>query len=60
MKIYGEHTNKSSLIFFTKYKTIMFNLKVFVFKEIVLSSSKSLKKAVGEKAQIMYFSFSLT
>lgn len=60
MKIYEECTSKSSLNSFTKYQTIVFNLKVFMFKEFLLSSSKSLKRAVGEKAQVMYLSFSLT
>lgn len=60
MKMYEEHTSKSSLNSFTKYQTIVFNLKVFMFKEILLSSSKSLKKAKGEKAQVMCLSFSLT
>lgn len=30
-----------------------------MFKEILLSSSKPLKKAAGEKAQVMYLSFNL-
>lgn len=56
MKIYQEYSSQSSLTSFTKYQIIVFNLKVFMFKEILLLSSKSLKKAVGEKAQTMYFS----
>lgn len=60
MKRYGEHTSESSFNYFTKYQAIMFYLKVFMFKEILLSSSKSLKNAAVEKAQVMYLFFPLT
>lgn len=55
MKINEECTSQSSLTSFTKYQIILFNLKVFVFKEILLLSSQSLKKAGGEKAQVLFF-----
>lgn len=60
IKIYEDRTSKTSLNSFTKYQTIVFNLKLFMFKEILLLSSKSLKKTAGEKAQVMCLSFSLT
>lgn len=60
MKRYEEHNSESSFNSFTKYQAIMFNLKVFMFKEILLSSSKSLKNAALERAQVMYFCFLLT
>lgn len=60
VRTYEECISQSSLTSSTKYQIIVFNLKVFVFKEIQLLSSQSLKKAVGEKAQAMYFSSPLT
>lgn len=56
VKIYEECTSQSSLTSFTKYQIIVFNSKVFMLKEILLLSSQSLKKAVGEEAQAKYFS----
>lgn len=55
VKINEEYTSQSSLTSFTKYQIILFNLKVFVFKEILLLSSQPLKKAGGEKAQVLFF-----
>lgn len=54
--MYEECTSQSSLTSFTKYQIIVFNSKVFMLKEILLLSSQSLKKAVGEEAQAKYFS----
>lgn len=58
--MYQECTRQSSLTSSTKYQIIAFNLKVLMFKELLLLSSPSLKKAGGEQAQAKCFSFSLT